>query len=75
MLRAAAPRNPEWLLVRWGRKTCDLITASIGTPHTVFDAALNRASALFLKPKVGSDVALAGLFALLAGFVSASHTR
>src|SRR6266481_9400780 len=48
------------------------LTASIGTPHTVFDAALNRTSALFLKPKAGSDVALAGLFALLAGFVSES---
>src|SRR5438046_2412462 len=49
-----------------------LITASIRTPHTVFDAALNRTSALFFKAKAGTDVALAGLFALLAGFVSAS---
>jgi hypothetical protein len=53
-----------------------LITASIRTPHIVFDAALNRTNALFLKAKVGTDVALAGLFALLAGFISASlHVR
>src|SRR5437899_1666354 len=48
------------------------LTASIGTPHTFFDAALNRTSAFLLKPKAGTDVALAGLFALLAGFVSES---
>jgi hypothetical protein len=50
----------------------NLITASIRTPHTVFDAALNRTSALLLKAKAGTDVALAYLFALNAGFVSAS---
>src|SRR5438552_3741420 len=49
-----------------------LIAASIGTPHTVFDAALNRTTTLFFKPKAGTDVALAGLFALLSGFVSES---
>src|SRR5439155_7461690 len=42
------------------------LTASIGTPHTFFDAALNRTSAFLLKLKAGTDVALAGLFALLA---------
>ena len=49
-----------------------LIAASMGTPHTVFDAALNRTTTLFFKPKAGTDVALAGLFALLSGFVSES---
>src|SRR5262249_17611956 len=49
-----------------------LITAPIGTPHAVFDAAFKRPIALFLKAEAGTDVALAGLFALLAGFVSAS---
>src|SRR5262249_59089236 len=49
-----------------------LITASVGTPHTVLDAALNRINTLLLKPKAGTDVALAGLFALLAGFVAES---
>src|SRR5437660_12088516 len=58
-------------LLLYGRHIGGL-PASIGTPHTVFDAALNRTSALFLKPKAGTDVALAGLFALLAGFVSES---
>src|SRR5438034_7899965 len=49
-----------------------LVAASIGTPHTIFDAALNRTNALFLKTKPGIDIALARLFALLAGFVSES---
>jgi hypothetical protein len=54
-------------------KACyNLIAASIGTAHTVFDAALDRKSALLLKPTPGTYVALAGLFALLAGFVSES---
>src|SRR6266566_8606672 len=55
-------------LLLYGRHIGGL-TASIGTPHTVFDATLNSASALFLKTKAGADVALAGLFALRAGFV------
>src|SRR5437660_1197488 len=50
----------------------NLITASIRKPHTVLDAALKRTDALFLKTKAGTIVALARLFALLAGFVSAS---
>jgi hypothetical protein len=38
------------------------LTASIGTPHTFLDAALNRTTAFFFEPKAGTDVALAGLF-------------
>jgi hypothetical protein len=52
-----------------------LITASIGTPHTVFDASLNRTITLFFKAKAGTDVALAGLFELLARFVSPQQPR
>src|SRR5262245_55760998 len=58
-------------LLLYGRHIGGL-TTSIGTPHTVFDAASNRTTALFFKLKAGADVALAGLFALLAGFVSES---
>ena len=32
-----------------------LITASIRTPHTVFDASLNRTITLFFKAKAGTD--------------------
>src|SRR5262245_34674881 len=73
------------LLLYGGRvndgRTCGLLlygrhigrlTASIGTPHILLDAAFNRTTALFFKPKTGTDVALAGLFALLAGFFSES---
>jgi hypothetical protein len=52
-----------------------LITASIGTPHTVFDASLNRTITLFFKAKAGTDVALAGRFELLARFVSPQQPR
>ena len=47
-------------------------STAIGKPHTIFDAALNRTRARFLKTKPGIDIALARLFALLAGFVSES---
>src|SRR5262245_14577593 len=58
-------------LLLYGRHIGGL-SASIGTPHTVFDAAFNRTTALFFKPKAGTYVALAGFFALLAGFVAES---
>ena len=34
----------------------NLITAPIGTPHTVFDVALKRTDALFLKAKAGTKI-------------------
>src|SRR5437870_10436404 len=54
------------------RTTAHLISTPIGTPHTVFDAALNSASTFFLKTEAGTDVALAGFFSLLPRFVSQS---
>jgi hypothetical protein len=77
MSAAASVRANELLLWRindlrtgglllYGRHIGGL-TASIGTPHTFLDAAFNRTTALFFKPKAGADVALAGLFALRAG--------
>jgi hypothetical protein len=47
-------------------------STAIGKPHTIFDAALNRTRARFLKTKASIDIALARFFALLAGFVSES---
>src|SRR2546423_1412378 len=41
-------------------------------PPTLPHPALNRTTALLFKPKAGTDVALSGFFALLAGFVSES---
>src|SRR5262249_9827296 len=49
-----------------------LISTSKGASHAIFDAPLKGTSTLFFKAQASILVALAGQFALLAGFISAN---